>query len=77
MSVYYDMAIDAGAVSEEERWHMAAQIEEEHRQMEEQQYFEDFMAQQQINELLDPVRSDVVIHILPCVIEESPDTKGS
>ena len=35
MSVYYDMAIDAGAVGEEEREHMALQLEEAHRQFEE------------------------------------------
>ena len=77
MSVYYDMAVDAGVISEGEREYIASLIEEATQRAEEQQYFDSFMLQEQMNELLDPVRSDVVINMLPGVIEESPDTKGS
>ena len=73
MSVYEDMARDAGITDGSECRHYAALIEEEmHRQME-QQHFDEFMEQK----LLDSALLNPVINILPGIIEETPDTKGS
>lgn len=52
--MFYDMAIDAGADTEEERWQMADLFEEEHMYYLQQSWDEE---QEQ--------RLNIVIHVLP------------
>ncbi len=70
---YRGMAIDAGAVTEEEISQLEKslfwEVMEEMRQQQEEE--------DQLRELLDSARLNPVIYITPGIIEKTPDTKGS